>query len=69
MTAINKNRCNDFCYECTHKETEWQAVKSKGVILVFRMFRLDQRLPKERCGSRWESTFIRKLRREIAWGV
>ena len=32
------------------------------------MFCLDQHLCKERCGSRSGSTFIWKLRQEIAWG-
>ena len=69
MTAINKNRCNDFCYECTHKETERQAIKSKGVVLVFRMFRLDRCLPKERCGSRWESIFYMEIKAGYCMGV
>ena len=30
-----------LCYDGTHKETKWLAVKSKGAIQVFRMFRLD----------------------------
>ena len=35
-----------LCYEGTLKETIWQAVKSKGVVLVFRMFCLDGHLPR-----------------------
>ena len=57
-----------LCYEGTLKETKQQALKSKGVALVFRMFCLDQCLPKERWGSRWGSAFIWKLRWEIAQG-
>ena len=41
-----------LCYDGTHKETKWLAVKSKGAIQVFRMFRLDRRLPKDYLGKR-----------------
>ena len=36
-----------LCHEGTLKETKWQAIKSKGVVLVFRMFRLDGHLSKD----------------------
>ena len=36
-----------LCYDGTHKETIWLAVKSKGMVQVFRMFGLDRRLPKD----------------------
>ena len=36
-----------LCYEGTHKETKRLAVKSKGVVQVFRMFCLDGCLPKD----------------------
>ena len=58
-----------LCYEGTLKETKWQAVKSKGVVLVFRMFRLDGRLPKDR--SRWGPLLYEimvELRQETTWG-
>ena len=36
-----------LCYDGTHKGTKWLAVKSKGAVQVFRMFRLDRRLSKD----------------------
>ena len=55
-----------LCYEGTLKETKWQAIKSKGVVLVFRMFRLDQCLPKNSPRSRQGGTFILDLRQKTA---
>ena len=60
-----------LCYKRTLKETKWQAVKSKGVVLVFRMFRLDRRLPKDLLRSRWGPLLYETvvgLRQEIARG-
>ena len=57
-----------LCYEGTLKETKWQAAKSKGGVLVFRMFHLDGCLPKDCLRSRWGAAFIRELRWETARG-
>ena len=56
-----------LCYDGTHKETKQLAIKSKGAIQVFRMFRLDRRLPKDWL-SREEGGFTRGLWRKTMWG-
>ena len=42
-----KTNTQILCYECTLTETRRQAVKSKGVVLVFRVIYLDRRQPKD----------------------
>ena len=57
-----------LCYKGTHKETKWLAVKSKGVVQVFRMFHLDGCLPKD-CTPRWGwSLLLSDLRWETTQG-
>ena len=50
----------------TRKETKQQAVKSERVALVFRMFCLDQCLPKKDTDLDEGPPFIWKLRQKIA---
>ena len=57
-----------LCYDGTHKETKWLAVKSKGAVQVFRMFCLDRCLPKDWLSREEGVTFIRGLWWETAWG-
>ena len=57
-----------LCYEGTCKETKQQAIKSKGVVQVFRMFCLDGYLPKDCSARQGGVTFIQELRQETTWG-